>query len=99
MCAPVRTALDHLRSVLLSDLLGSLDRAPLTDALRDLSASAHENGLQPEQLVICFKEVILAIEAWSRVPESRAERLQQQLVTRCIEAYFARAGDGASGRD
>lgn len=88
VCAPVRAALDNVRSVLAADVIKALDDAQLTEALRTLSAAAHEHRVPPEHLLICFKEVIVSVKAWDRVPRSHAQRMQEQLVTRCIEAYY-----------
>lgn len=89
VCAPVRAALDNVRNVLAADVLKALDDAQLTEALRALSASAHAHRVPPEHLLICFKEVIVSLKAWNRVPRPQAQRMQEQLVTRCIEAYYA----------
>lgn len=58
---------------------------------RDIAREAHEQGIQPEELIVTFKKL------WNNLAESlrpqsadQYELLRQRLVTVCIQAYYAK---------
>jgi DNA primase len=62
----------------------------LTRLLRKVGAEARQNNVKPEQLLVIFKQL------WNSLAESlrlqnpeQHERVRQNLVTLCIQAYYA----------
>ena len=62
----------------------------LADLLKRVGREAHENNVQPEELIVIFKQL------WNSLAESlrpqnadQYERVRQRLVTLCIQAYYA----------
>jgi hypothetical protein len=62
----------------------------LASLLKRIGREAHDNGVQPEELIVIFKEL------WNSLAESlrpqnadQYERVRQRLVTLCIQAYYA----------
>ncbi|GAC1419035.1 MAG: hypothetical protein PVSMB1_03660 [Gemmatimonadaceae bacterium] len=62
----------------------------LTSLLKRIAREAHDNGVQPEELIVTFKQL------WNSLAESmrpqnadQYERVRQRLVTLCIQAYYA----------
>ena len=62
----------------------------LSNLLKRVASEARQNGVRPEQLIITFKQL------WNSLAESmrpqnadQYERIRQNLVTLCIEAYYA----------
>jgi hypothetical protein len=62
----------------------------LSNLLKKLAGEAREKGIQPEQLIVIFKQL------WNSLAESmrpqnvdQYERIRQNLVTLCIQAYYA----------
>jgi hypothetical protein len=62
----------------------------LADLLKRVGREAHENNVQPEKLIVIFKQL------WNSLAESlrpqnadQYERVRQRLVTLCIQAYYA----------
>jgi hypothetical protein len=62
----------------------------LKKLLRKVGAEARENGVKPEELLVLFKQM------WNTLAESmrlqnadQHERVRQNLVTLCIQAYYA----------
>ena len=62
----------------------------VTALLRKVAREAQANGIRAEQLLLTVKEI------WSSVTESvrpgspeQYERIRQNLVTLCIQAYYA----------
>ena len=62
----------------------------LADLLKRVGREAHENSVQPEELIVIFKQL------WNSLAESlrpqnadQYERVRQRLVTLCIQAYYA----------
>lgn len=63
----------------------------LVALVRDIAREAHEQDIQPEQLIVTFKKL------WNNLAESlrpqnadQYERVRQRLVTLCIQAYYAK---------
>ena len=63
----------------------------LRGVLHDVAAEARARALRPEELIVSLKSVLSEVGA-SRFPASPEEqrRLQEWLVTACIQAYFTR---------
>ena len=81
---------DALREVLGRALRSGNYGSDLQDLLRRTAEEAHAKGLQAEQLLIILKEI------WYSLPELSDARggevevaLLQELVTRCIQQYYA----------
>jgi hypothetical protein len=62
----------------------------VTALLRTVAREARDNGVPPEELLVNFKEI------WNSLFESlrpkspdQYERIRQNLVTLCIQAYYA----------
>jgi hypothetical protein len=62
----------------------------LSNLLKKLAGEAREKGIQPEQLIVIFKQL------WNSLAESmrpqnvdQYERIRQNLVSLCIQAYYA----------
>ena len=62
----------------------------LASLLRKVADEAHEQSIPPEELIVIFKKL------WNSLAESlrpqnadQYERIRQQLVTICIQAYYA----------
>jgi predicted transcriptional regulator len=62
----------------------------LTELLKRIAREAHEKDIRPEELIVMFKQL------WNSLAESlrpqnadQYERIRQNLVTLCIQAYYA----------
>ncbi|HYU53191.1 MAG TPA: hypothetical protein VEK37_09620 [Gemmatimonadaceae bacterium] len=62
----------------------------LSNLLKEVAREAREKGIQPEELIVIFKQL------WNSLAESmrpqnvdQYERMRQNLVTLCIQAYYA----------
>jgi hypothetical protein len=62
----------------------------LTRLLRQMSVEARQKGMKPEELLVVFKQL------WNSLAETLRpqnlelqERVRQNLVTLCIQAYYA----------
>jgi predicted transcriptional regulator len=62
----------------------------LTELLKRIAREAHEKDIRPEELIVMFKQL------WNSLAESlrpqnadQYERVRQNLVTLCIQAYYA----------
>lgn len=62
----------------------------LTELLKKVAREAHEKDIRPEELIVMFKQL------WNSLAESlrpqnadQYERIRQNLVTLCIQAYYA----------
>jgi len=62
----------------------------LTRVLKQVGAEARQENLKPEELLVIFKQL------WNSLAESvrlqnaeQHERMRQNLVTLCIQAYYA----------
>jgi hypothetical protein len=62
----------------------------LSNLLKKVASEAREKGIQPEELIVIFKQL------WNSLAESmrpqnvdQYERVRQNLVTLCIQAYYA----------
>ncbi|HST06646.1 MAG TPA: hypothetical protein VLJ83_00650 [Gemmatimonadaceae bacterium] len=62
----------------------------VTELLRKVAREARDKGVQPEELLVIFKETWQSISESLR-PKSpdQHERIRQNLVTLCIQAYYA----------
>jgi hypothetical protein len=81
---------DALRAALAS----SLARGNHADGLRDLlcraAADARAKGIQAEQLLITLKEIWYSMPEVSNAASSSVDNsLLQELVSRCIQEYYA----------
>ena len=83
--------MQELRSALTEQLKRPDGPTPeVTALLRKVAREARENGVRPEELLVTFKEI------WNSLFESlrprsadQYERIRQNLVTLCIQAYYA----------
>ena len=83
--------ISELREALTEQLKHQGSPTPeLAKLLRKAGAEAREKRLRPEELLVAFKQL------WNSLPESahpqstdQRERLRQNLVTLCIQAYYA----------
>jgi hypothetical protein len=81
----------ELRAALTEQLRRPEQPTPeLSNLLKKLAGEAREKGIQPEQLIVIFKQL------WNSLAESmrpqnvdQYERIRQNLVTLCIQAYYA----------
>jgi predicted transcriptional regulator len=62
----------------------------LTELMKKVAREAHEKDIRPEELIVMFKQL------WNSLAESlrpqnadQYERIRQNLVTLCIQAYYA----------
>ncbi len=62
----------------------------LAELLKRIAREAHEKDIRPEELIVMFKQL------WNSLAESlrpqnvdQYERIRQNLVTLCIQAYYA----------
>ena len=93
--------LDHLRLAVLRLWAEPHDAdAPLAAALDALVAEARTRTLGAEEVLVAVKDLLQALPELGS-PERRMEavRFREQLVTRCIKAYYAGSGGDASGGD
>jgi hypothetical protein len=61
-------------------------------ALRDLCDDAHRNHVRVEQLMIAIKQGWLSLHSeHPRVRSAGPDELLNQVITRCIDEYYARA--------
>ena len=62
----------------------------LANLLKRIAREAHENDIRPEELIVIFKQL------WNSLSEpfrpqnvEQYDRIRQNLVTLCIQAYYA----------
>ena len=62
----------------------------LVNLLKKVASEGREKGIRPEELIVIFKQL------WNSLAESlrpqnpeQQERVRQNLVTLCIQAYYA----------
>lgn len=85
------STMKELRSALSEQLKRPDGPTPeLANLLKRIAREAHDNGVQPEKLIVIFKQL------WNSLAESlrpqnadQYERVRQRLVTLCIQAYYA----------
>lgn len=85
------STMKELRSALTEQLKRPDGPTPeLASLLKRIGREAHDNGVQPEKLIVIFKQL------WNSLAESlrpqnadQYERVRQRLVTLCIQAYYA----------
>jgi len=80
--------IEELREALIEQLKHQDSPTPrLAKLLRKVGSEAKEKRLKPEELLVVFKQL------WNTLSESghtdQYERVRQQLVTLCIQAYYA----------
>lgn len=83
--------MNELRTALTEQLRRPERPTPeLSSLLKKIAGEAREKGIQPEQLIVIFKQL------WNSLAESmrpqnadQHERIRQNLVTLCIQAYYA----------
>jgi hypothetical protein len=83
--------MQELRSALTEQLRHPEAPTPeVTALLRRVAREAHQSGVQPEELLVTFKQMwnSLSESLRPRVPD-QYERVRQNLVTLCIQAYYA----------
>ena len=62
----------------------------LTKLLRQVGVEAHEKKVNPEELIVVFKQIWNSVTESVRPQNTEAhERMRQMLVTLCIQAYYA----------
>jgi hypothetical protein len=84
--------LTRLREAIVTRLRDpSADDEDLRRVLHDVAAEARSRSLRPEELIISLKAVLAQVGS-ARFPSAPEEqrRLQEWLVTACIQAYFAK---------
>ncbi len=72
-----------------------LGSGEVRDGVRELCEDAHRNDVRVEQLVIAIKEGWISLHGDR--PRSRSDGpdlLLNQVVSRCIDEYYARAAQG-----
>jgi hypothetical protein len=85
------STMKELRSALTEQLKRPDGPTPeLASLLKRIGREAHDNDVQPERLIVIFKQL------WNSLAESlrpqnadQYERVRQRLVTLCIQAYYA----------
>jgi flagellar biosynthesis regulator FlaF len=82
---------EELRAALVGQLKNLHDPSPeLAKLLRKVGAEAREKKIKPEELVVVFKQMWNSLVESTRAPGSELqERMRQNLVTLCIQAYYA----------
>lgn len=85
------STIEELRAALADQLKTPHDPSPeLAKLLRKTGAEAREKKIKPEELVVIFKQMWNSVVESSRSPGSELqERMRQNLVTLCIQAYYA----------
>lgn len=76
---------------LLAQALHDGDHVPeLHDALCRTADEAHAKGIQAEQLLILLKDIWFSLPELARARSSEMQNeLLQQLISRCIQQYYA----------
>jgi hypothetical protein len=84
-------SIKSLRTAIINQLKNPDAPAPeLTAVLRDVAREARDQGVQPEQLIVTFKRLwINLLESLRPQNADQYELVRQQLVTLCIQAYYA----------
>ena len=63
--------------------------------LREVATEARSRSLRPESLIVALKRIMAEIETTrTSYPSDEPRKLQEWLVTTCIQAYFDRETDG-----
>ena len=85
------STIEELRAALAQQLRNPNDPSPeLAKLLRKVGAEAREKKVKPEELVVVFKQTWNSLIESTRPPSSELqERMRQNLVTLCIQAYYA----------
>ncbi|HKN37165.1 MAG TPA: hypothetical protein VJX16_28310 [Terriglobales bacterium] len=86
-----QSTIKELRSALTEQMKQPNGPTPeLARLLKRVAAEARQNNIRPEELLVIFKQL------WNSVAESlrpqnaeQHERVRQNLVTLCIQAYYA----------
>jgi len=90
--SPLSDATMQELRVALGEQLKNPDRPipQVTELLRTVAREARDKGIQPEELLVTFKETWQSISesVHSKSPD-QTERIRQNLVTLCIQAYYA----------
>jgi flagellar biosynthesis regulator FlaF len=85
------STIEELKSALAEQLKHAHSpSSELTTALRKAGAEAREKKIKPEELLVLFKQIWNSLAESVRPPSSELqERMRQNLVTLCIQAYYA----------
>ena len=85
------STIEELRAALADQLKNPNHPSPeLSKLLRKVGAEAREKKIKPEELVVVFKQIWNSLVESTRPPGSELqERMRQNLVTLCIQAYYA----------
>ena len=91
MASLADSTMKELRTALTEQLKRPERPTPeLTELLKKVAREAHEKDIRPEELIVIFKQL------WNSLAESlrpqnadQYERIRQNLVTLCIQAYYA----------
>ena len=60
----------------------------LREAMRQLCADAHRQGLRPEELIVLFKQTWRTRPEVRLIPREESAALLAQAVTMCIQEYY-----------
>lgn len=86
-----RETLDSLRAVMDRALQRSNHGNELQDVLTRAAAEARDKSIPPEQLLIIMKDLWHSLPELRRTTDSdRQIELLQELISRCIERYYAK---------
>jgi len=85
------STIEELRAALADQLKNPNHPSPeLSKLLRRVGVEAREKKIKPEELVVVFKQMWNSLVESTRPPSSELrERMRQNLVTLCIQAYYA----------
>lgn len=82
--------MQELRHALAEQLKTESPTPEVRDLLQRVAREAREQGVRPEELLVTFKQLwnSLAESVRPQLPE-QSEQVRQNLVTLCIQAYYA----------
>jgi hypothetical protein len=83
--------MQELRRALAEQLkLPDAPKPEVANLLREVAREARQSGVPPEELLVTFKQLWNSLSESTR-PQSpdQHERVRQNLVTLCIQAYYA----------
>jgi hypothetical protein len=85
------STIEELKAALAEQLRNHHSPSPeLTNVLRKAGGEARDKKIRPEELLVLFKQIWNSLAESSRPPSSELqERMRQNLVTLCIQAYYA----------
>ena len=84
------TTIEALRSALARSITHGNHEADLRDLLCQTAAEAREKGIRAEQLLIALKDIWFSLpELTSKTATDVDNALLQDLISRCIQEYYA----------